>query len=170
MNLILIGMPGVGKSTIGVLLAKALGRAFIDTDLIIQTEQRRKLCEILAESGAAEFGRIENGVLENLETESAVIATGGSAVFCENGMRKLKERGVTVYLRLPLAELAKRLGNIKTRGVVMQSGETLADLARRREPLYEKYADIVIDEAGDAESTVEAVLDAVGKIAPTEFA
>ena len=170
MNLILIGMPGVGKSTIGVLLAKALGRSFIDTDLIIQTEQQRKLCDILDESGAEEFKRIENGVLENVETDGAVIATGGSAVFCESGMRKLRKNGVTVYLRLPLAELEKRLGNITTRGVVMRSGETLADLERLRAPLYEKYADVTIDEAGDAESTVEAVLDAVGKIAPTEFA
>lgn len=165
MNIVLIGMPGVGKSTIGVLLAKATGRSFVDTDLIIQTEQGRKLCELLADGGAEGFKRIENGVLERLEAEGAVVATGGSAVFCESGMRKLKENGVTVYLRVPLAELEKRLGNIKTRGVVMREGETLAGLLAERAPLYEKYADAVVDENGDAESTVAAVMKTLEKFA-----
>lgn len=165
MNIVLIGMPGVGKSTIGVLLAKATGRSFVDTDLIIQTEQGRRLCEILAAEGAEGFKRIENGVLERLDADNAVVATGGSAVFCESGMRRLMGSGVTVYLRAPLAELEKRLGNIKTRGVVMREGETLAGLWAERAPLYEKYADAVVDESGDTESTVNAVLTALADFA-----
>lgn len=164
MNVILIGMPGVGKSTVGVLLAKALGYSFVDTDLIIQSETGMKLSDILAEKGAEGFSEIENDVLWNLDADKAVIATGGSAVLCEKGMRRLTESGTTVYLFLPPEELEKRLGNIKTRGVVMREGETIADLAAERAPYYEKYADVTIRETGGIEDTVKAVLDALGSI------
>ena len=147
MNVILIGMPGVGKSTIGVLLAKALGYSFVDTDLIIQAKSGRKLADIIAGDGADAFEALENEALESVEADKTVVATGGSAVFCAAGMEKLKSRGVAVYLRLPADELAKRLGNIRTRGVVMRDGigMSLRDLYDERLPLYEKYADITVD-------------------------
>lgn len=164
MNVILIGMPGAGKSTIGVLLAKTLGKSFTDTDLIIQQAAGMKLADLLAAFGAERFKEIEEAALLSVKETDAVIATGGSAVFCERGMEKLKTDGVIVYLDVPLRELEKRLTGIKTRGVVMREGETLAQLAEERAPYYERYADIRISETGDAESTVEAVARALAAL------
>ena len=161
MNVILIGMPGVGKSTVGVLLAKALGYSFVDTDLIIQSTTGMKLSELIAEKGNASFSVTENAVLESLDVDNTVIATGGSAVLCEKGMKKLAKSGKTVYLTLPPEALEKRLTDITTRGVVMRKGETVADLAYERAPYYEKYADVTIAENGGVEDTVKAVLDAL---------
>ena len=163
MNVILTGMPGAGKSTAGVLLAKTLGMSFIDTDLILQTNAGMKLCDILALRGAEKFGELENEALLSVEADNAVIATGGSAVFCESGMAHLKSGGTVVYLDVPLPELEKRLTGIRTRGVVMKEGETLAQLLEERLPYYEKYADVTVRESGGTEETVAAIAEAVAK-------
>ena len=161
MNVILTGMPGAGKSTAGVLLAKTLGMSFIDTDLILQTNAGMKLCDILALRGAEKFGELENEALLSVEADNAVIATGGSAVFCESGMAHLKKGGMVVYLDVPLPELEKRLTGIRTRGVVMKEGETLAQLLEERLPYYERYADVTVRESGGTEETVAAIAEAV---------
>lgn len=161
MNVILIGMPGAGKSTVGVLLAKSLGKAFADTDLLLQTRAGKRLMEILTESGADEFEKLENDTLLSIGDDETVIATGGSAVFCERGMAHLKENGICVYLDVPLSSLEERLTNIRTRGVVMKEGETLAQLLEERKPYYEKYADITVGEQGTPEDTVTAVVEAL---------
>lgn len=163
-NIILIGMPASGKSTAGVLLAKTVGYGFIDTDLLIQNEQKSLLCDIIAAKGAEEFIKIEETVLSDLWAERCVVATGGSAVYGERAMRHLKEIGTVVYLKLGEKTIEKRLKNIVLRGVVMRrSGETVADLYAERVPLYEKYADITVDcEGKDAEQTVHAIIEAVG--------
>lgn len=163
MNVILTGMPGAGKSTAGVLLAKTLGMSFIDTDLILQTNAGMKLCDILALRGAEKFGELENEALLSVEADNAVIATGGSAVFCESGMAHLKNGGTVVYLDVPLPELEKRLTGIRTRGVVMKGGETLAQLLEERLPYYERYADVTVRESGGTEETVAAIAEAVAK-------
>lgn len=158
-NIVLIGMPGAGKSTIGVILAKALLYSFTDTDLIIQSRYGMSLCEILSREGTAAFLKIENDVIADCDFKNSVIATGGSAVYGEDAMNKLKENGTVVYLKLPVNELEKRLSNIRTRGVAMEKGETITELYEKRRPLYEKYADITIDCSGlTAEQCVEEII------------
>lgn len=158
-NIILIGMPGAGKSTIGVVLAKILGYQFLDSDLLIQKQEKRKLHQIISQEGNDGFQEIENRVNASIETEETVIATGGSVVYCQEAMEHLKSIGTVVYLKLPLKLLSRRLGNLKGRGVLLKKGQTLEDLYRERTPLYEKYADIVVDEEGkDLEACLQAVL------------
>lgn len=158
-NIILIGMPGAGKSTIGVLLAKALLLSFIDTDLVIQSKYGMSLCEIIEKDGTEAFLKTENNVIASCDFCGCVVATGGSAVYGKEAMAKLKENGTVVYLNLPVSELEKRLGNIRTRGVAMKKGETIADLYEKRKPLYEKYADITVDCLGlTAEQCVEEII------------
>lgn len=145
-NIILIGMPACGKSTVGVLLAKTLGLGFTDTDLIIQIQNKSTLQHIIDINGLDKFKEYENSALLSVTTESdTVIATGGSAVFCEKGMRHLKRNGVCVYLDLPLYDIQSRLSNIKTRGIACRRGEGLEEIFKEREPLYNKYADIKIN-------------------------
>lgn len=145
-NIVLIGMPGSGKSTVGVILAKTLGTYFIDTDLIIQVQQKNTLQRLIDLNGIEGFLKFENAaVLSVTEKGDTVIATGGSAVFCPDAMEHLKENGVFVYLDLPVEELEQRLSNIKTRGVACRRGETISDIYKERSPYYEKYADIKID-------------------------
>ncbi len=144
-NVVLIGMPGAGKSTIGVLLAKSMLKSFVDTDLIIQGQYGVSLCELIEKYGTDAFLKIENDVIENANFDGVVVATGGSAVYGEGAMRKLKENSIFVYLKLPLEELEKRLCNIHTRGVAMKNGTTLEELFEERTPLYEKYAHITVD-------------------------
>lgn len=145
-NIVLIGMPGVGKSTIGVVLAKMLGYDFIDADLVIQEKEKKLLREIIAEVGAEGFIEVENRVNSSIEAEHAIIATGGSVVYGAEAMAHLKEIGTVLYLKLPYEELQKRLRDIKGRGVVLKDGQTLKDLYEERVPLYEKYADLTVDE------------------------
>lgn len=154
-NVVLIGMPGVGKSTLGVLLAKALGLRFLDTDLIIQAEEHRLLRQIIKTDGVDGFLAIENRICARLDTSGAVIATGGSAVYGAEGMAHLKEIGTVVYLKLDYESLSARLGNLKNRGVVLRPRQTLRTLYDERIPLYESYADIVVDCKGkDLEETL----------------
>ncbi len=141
-NIILIGMPGSGKSTIGVLLAKMLAFDFVDTDLLLQAKAKKRLCDILATEGRTVFRCMENDLLATLNLEHSVIATGGSAVYAEDGMKQLQTLGKIVYIDVPFAVLEKRLGDFSQRGVVLPRGMTLRDLYEERLPLYEKYADI----------------------------
>lgn len=145
-NIILIGMPGVGKSTIGVILAKVLGYQFIDSDLLIQKQENRLLNEIIADEGIQRFIAIENQVNADIEAERSVIATGGSVVYGREAMKHLSEIGVVVYLQLSYHPLSARLSNIKGRGVVLKEGQNLQGLYEERIPLYERYADIIINE------------------------
>ena len=147
-NIILIGMPGVGKSTIGVIAAKQLGYQFVDADLLIQQQEKRLLHEIISEEGVDGFLEIENRVNASIQTEGAVIATGGSVIYGKEAMEHLSSIGTVVYLKLPYPELKRRLRNLKDRGVVLKDGQTLQDLYDERTPLYEKYADIIVDETG----------------------
>lgn len=159
-NIVLIGMAGCGKSTVGVLLAKTLGYEFIDTDLVIQKNEGRLLQEIIDTDGIEYFGKAEENAICGLNTENAVIATGGSAVYSEKAMKHLKSNGICVWLKLPFEEIERRINNIATRGIVMAPGATLYDVFSARQPLYEKYADITADRIGDMESTLNCVLTA----------
>jgi len=143
-NIVLIGMPGAGKSTVGVLLAKALSRNFVDTDLIIQASEGRRLQTLIDEDGLESFQLAEERHLLAMNLSGAVIATGGSVVYSEEAMAHLKAAGKAVYLELPLAELRRRITNMDTRGVVRAPGQTFEALYAEREPLYRKYADVVI--------------------------
>jgi shikimate kinase len=159
-NITLIGMPGVGKSTLGVVLAKVLGYEFLDSDLLIQKQEKKKLYEIIAECGIDGFQKIENRVNASIDTDNSVIATGGSVVYCKDAMEHLKSIGKVVYLKISLQTLHKRLGNLEKRGVVLKDGQTLADLYKERIPLYEKYADLVINiEGKDLEESLQTILD-----------
>ena len=159
-NIVLIGMPGVGKSTIGVILAKILGYQFIDADLVIQERHRKLLKDIIAEKGIDGFIQVENEVNYSLNPKNTVIATGGSVVYGKEAMEHLSEIANVVYLQLNLQELTKRLGNLKNRGVVLRDGQTLKDIYDERVPLYEKYADIIVDEYHcTIEQTVEKVIE-----------
>ena len=144
-NIILIGMPGCGKSTVGVVLAKALAMDFIDSDLVIQKETGMKLSQLIDLHGDDGFRAIENRVNAELQVENSIIATGGSVVYGEDAMRHLKEIGTIVYLKLSYAAIEDRLGDLHARGVTIQPGWTLLDLYNERCPLYERWADITVD-------------------------
>lgn len=144
-NIILIGMPGAGKSTVGVVLAKKLGYAFVDSDLVIQEKEARLLHEIITEQGIEEFWSLENEVNASIIAENTVIATGGSAVYGNRAMEHFKRTGTVIYLKLSCAEIADRLGNLNERGVTLREGQGLTELYDERVPLYEKYADLTIE-------------------------
>ncbi len=161
-NMILIGMPGSGKSTVGVLLAKALGFDFIDTDLTLQQREGALLQNIINERGNEVFLDLEQAAICSVQCQNSVISPGGSCVCRELSMAHLKELGTIVYLRLPLEELEARLNNISTRGIAMEPGQTLRDLYDFRAPLYEKWADVTVDCSNQhLEETVSAVLRAL---------
>lgn len=144
-NIVLIGMPGTGKSTVGVVLAKRLGLRFVDSDLVIQDTYGKLLHELIEEHGVEGFWKIENDVNASLDMEKSVIATGGSAVYGDGAMEHLREIGTVVYLQLPYEEVADRLGDLNARGVTLQPGQDLKDLYKERVPLYEKYAHITVE-------------------------
>ncbi len=137
---VLIGMPGAGKSTVGVVLAKKLGCRFVDSDLVIQERYGRLLHELIRERGVEGFWQLENDVNASLGGEGCVIATGGSAVYGREAMERFREKGTVVYLKLSCGELEERLGDLNQRGVTLRPGQTLKDLYEERCPLYEKYA------------------------------
>ena len=161
-NIILIGMPGVGKSTIGVVLAKVLGYQFVDADLLIQEAEGKLLSELIEENGTDGFIEIENRVNSQIQTHRSVIATGGSVIYGKEAMEHLKSIGTVVYLKQNLRVLQRRLRNIKGRGVVLKEGQTLADLYKERTVLYEKYADITVDQYKQTiQQTLKAVQEAL---------
>ena len=147
-NIILIGMPGCGKSTVGVVLAKTLGFRFADSDLIIQETDGRLLSEIIAQEGIDGFNKIENEVNASIDVKNTVVATGGSVVYGKDAMRHLSDIGTIVYIRLPYKVIRKRLGDLKKRGVAIREGQTLRELYDERSVLYEHYADIIIEPDG----------------------
>ncbi len=158
-NIILTGMPGVGKSTVGVILAKEIGYSFVDSDLLIQKRERRLLKTIIEEEGIEGFLRIENEINCQIAGQRQVIATGGSVVYCREAMEHLSRIGRIVYLHCPFEILEKRLKDLKGRGVALKEGQTLRDLYLERTPLYKKYADLTIEEGeGDIEETLQMVL------------
>lgn len=144
-NIILIGMPGAGKSTVGVVLAKRLGYAFVDSDLVLQERYGKLLHELIEERGVEGFWEIENAVNASLSLQRSIIATGGSAVYGREAMEHLREMGTVVYLKLSYEEIAERLGDLCARGVTLRPGQTLRELYEERIPLYEKYAHMTVD-------------------------
>ena len=159
-NIIFIGMPASGKSTVGVVVAKRLGYGFVDTDLLIQAQEKKLLKEIIAEVGNEGFLKIENQVNRDLIVDRSVISPGGSVVYCEEAMNHFKEIGTVVYLKVPVDTIDRRISNAKNRGVVLKEGQTLKDLYDERTALFEKYADYTISEEGlSLEETIDKVLE-----------
>lgn len=159
-NIILIGMPGCGKSTVGVVLAKTLGFDFIDTDLIICKQQGSTLQKLIEDKGIANFRMVESNVGKNLEVSRTVVATGGSMVLYEDAMTALKAKGKVVFIDVGLEELCRRITNITTRGITFENGETLEDIYNSRRPFYKKYADITVNVCGcGVERTVENLVE-----------
>lgn len=155
-NLVLIGMPSSGKSTVGIVVAKNLGMSFIDTDVLLQTQQSRKLQNIINTDGIDKFLEIEERTILSINCENTVIATGGSVVYSDKAMKSLKRNGIVVYLNIDMETVKNRLKNIKTRGVVLSKGQTLEEIYYKRKPLYEKYADITID---SSKYTIDETID-----------
>ncbi len=161
-NIVLIGMPWSGKSTTGVLLAKALARPFVDTDVLIQAREGRRLQEIIDAGGATALRLIEERYILQLTCRGHVIATGGSVVYSDPAMRHLKQHGRCYYLRLPLATVQTRATNIEFRGLVREPGQSLADLYAQREPLYCRYADVILECEGlDQEEALQRLLGVI---------
>ena len=158
-NIVLIGMPGVGKSTSGVILAKVMNYDFLDSDLVIQQQTKKLLKEIIREEGIDGFNAVENQINAGIDVENTVIATGGSVIVGADARAHFHETGIVVYLRISYDQLDKRLGDLDERGVVHKEGQTLRDIYDERTRLYEKYADITVDLDGkDVAGTVDAVV------------
>lgn len=158
-NIILIGMPGCGKSTVGVILAKTLGMDFTDTDLLICKREGTTLQNVIENKGLDYFESVESAVGTELLAENTVVATGGSMVLYDGAMASLKKNGVVVFIDVTLPELQRRITNITTRGIAFKEGETLEDIYLSRRPCYEKYADITVSIThGSIENTVETLI------------
>lgn len=157
-NIILIGMPGCGKSTVGVILAKTLGIGFVDTDLIIQQRENRLLQNIIDTDGIDFFLNCEAEAVKSLVCDNCVVATGGSVVYREDAVQHLKSNGKIIFLDVPLDEIERRLNNINTRGIAAKKNKSIEDIYNERIALYNKYADIIIKTDGESvEKTVEKI-------------
>jgi len=162
-NLILIGMPAAGKSTVGVILAKYMNMDFLDTDILIQNKKGKKLSEIIEENGIDEFCRLEEEIVSAIDCNSTIIATGGSVVYGEKAMAHLKKNGKIVYLETSLEVVEKRLENLEQRGVVNKNNFSVADLYNERVPLYEKWADMNCSTStGRPEDVVANIIKSLG--------
>ena len=163
-NIVLIGMPASGKSSLGVILAKVLGKSFIDTDLVIQQRENALLCDIIAKEGVDGFMEKEEKAVLSINPENSIIATGGSVVYSSPAMDYLSGLGKIVYLMVEKKELFRRLKNIKERGVVLQPGESLDEMYNTRKQLYEKYADITVSEENKGiEEVIETIVDLLSR-------
>jgi len=159
-NIVLIGMPAAGKSTVGVILAKLLGYDFIDTDILLALEQKRPLLQIIAQDGYESFIEYEGRIVESLKCEKTVIATGGSMVFSEKAMQALSENGIVIWLDTPVEELEKRMvGTLRERGVAAPADMTVREIFEVREPLYNKYAALRISCTGSTELAATELRD-----------
>ena len=163
-NIVLIGMPGAGKSTVGVLLAKMLGYDFLDSDLLIQARAGKRLFEILQEDGNEAFAELENRVNAQIDVHRTVIATGGSVVYGKEAMEHLSQIGRVVYLRVSCSDMIRRIRNPETRGILLPEGMTLEELYAERVPLYEKYAQVTVNcSGGSLVKIAEKIRKALGK-------
>lgn len=161
-NVVLIGMPGVGKSTSGVILAKVLNYDFLDSDLVIQKKTGKRLKDIISGEGIDGFNAVENQINREIQCENTVIATGGSVVYGKEAMEHFQKIGTIVYLKISYESLDERLGDLDERGVVHKKGQTLQDIYEERTALYEKYADVTVELDGKTVAeTVDAVLAAL---------
>jgi shikimate kinase len=162
MNIVLIGMPGAGKSTLGVLLAKALGMDYVDTDIVIQQHEGRLLQDIIENDGIGKFMETEEYIISNLKLNNCIIATGGSVIYSEKAMHALKQGGQIIYLHVPYEEIRRRLINITTRGIVIKKGYSLKDVYEERDPLYLKYSDKTLDCSNhDIEYCIRQIIDKI---------
>lgn len=163
-NLILIGMPASGKSTVGVVLAKTLGKKFLDLDLLIQEREGDLLQNLIDKQGMVRFLEMEEQAILSIDESNAVIATGGSVIYSQSGMEYLSKIGKIIYLELSFQSIESRLHNIHTRGIAMGQGETLKDLYEKRVPLYEKYADFIINgEDLNVEEVIERIIESIAQ-------
>ena len=159
MNIILVGMPACGKSTVGVVLAKTMNKDFVDTDITIQQQEGHTLQDIINLHGNEYFHRVEERVLLDFDGKDCVVATGGSAIYYPAAIEKFKENGKVIYLRVSLETILQRLNNVKTRGVTLKKGQTIASLYAERTPLYESRADLIIEADGlSVEEIVEEIV------------
>lgn len=165
MSIILIGMPGSGKSTVGVILAKNLGIDFVDTDLLIQRRENRLLQDIIDKDGIDFFLDSERDTVLDVNEKNAVIATGGSVILREDAMNHLKKLGTVIFLDVSVNELERRLSNIKTRGVAAEKGESVKDIYDKRFSLYKKFSDITVNaDSLSCEQTVNIICERLNKI------
>ncbi len=160
-NIILVGMPGCGKSTLGVVLARKLGYGYLDTDSFISQREKSTLQDIIDQRGLNYFLDIESSVGSEIVCDRVIIATGGSMIMSEKAMDNLKSLGKVIYINVPIDELKRRLGNFSDRGIAMKNGETLDDILKKRTPYYNKYADLVVDykDGNSLEETVNDIIE-----------
>lgn len=163
-NITLIGMPASGKSSVGVVLAKRLGKKFVDTDIVIQEKYGKLLKELIEEHGDEGFREIEDEVNAGLDLDNCIISPGGSVVYGEKAMRHLKEISVIIYLELSYTAIKSRLGDLRERGITLKEGQSLKDLYLERVPLYEKYADITVNEMKKSlAKTIDEICERLGE-------
>ena len=159
-NIVFVGMPASGKSTVGVIVAKVMGMNFIDSDIVIQQRENAKLNELIEEYGIDDFLKREEQALLSINVDNTVIATGGSAIYSDAGMKHLFNNATIIYLKVSLDNLKGRLTDLKARGVVIRPGESIEQMYATRSVLYEKYADIIVEEKGTSiEDTVCLVME-----------